>query len=276
MEELGVNAGDGQGAIERALYEVAPERFDAYERLLHAVARGRVWMLLWHGEPGGPDAQYGNIEVGGYGYAPAVTSGEQLAASGWNRAHEVIAGAEVAGALFRTRWGLWLDPHAPGGGVGIPWVDLRRVALGLDLLPAGPLRLSEPRLAAPGFYALLEQQAAQVPALRALCRAWVEPALGEPYLAIGLDLYDTSPPAVEAARALVHRAVSAAPDGVAVSTVLLFDEYDPVALWLRAGGQPFYDRQAAQPYPAYGCSPSPRAAPQPGWAQSPWPGTPLR
>ena len=31
-------------------------------------------MLLWQGTPGSPDAQYGNMEVGGHGYAPCFTS----------------------------------------------------------------------------------------------------------------------------------------------------------------------------------------------------------
>lgn len=260
----------GGGALERAMREVAPGRYDAYEDLLRALAEGQVWMLLWHGTPGSPDAQYGNMDISGHGYAPAVTSPEQLAASGWARAHEVISGPEIAAALYRTRWGLWLNPHVPGGGVGIPWADLRRVAGGLDRLPAGPLQLSEPQVQAPQFYAVLEQQAAEVRPVRALRRAWVRPALGEPYLAIGLDLYDTSPPAVEAVRALVQRAVAHAPEGLAVSTVVLADEYDPVAMWMRAHARPFFDREV-QLGP-------PQAAPHPGygWAQQPWPGYPAR
>jgi len=272
----------GGGAIERALGEVAPERYEAYESLLRALAEGQVWMLLWHGTPGSPDAQYGNMDISGHGYAPAVTSPEQLAASGWARAHEVISGPEIANALYRTRWGLWLNPHVPGGGVGIPWADLRRVAAGLDRLPAGPLQLGEPQIQAPQFYGLLEQQAVEVRPVRALRRAWVRPALGEPYLAIGLELYDTSPPAVEAARALVQRAVAHAPEGLAVSTVVMADEYDPVAMWMRAHARPFFDRDAqlaqppAAPYPGYGYGGAPQGPPQgppaPGWPQQPWPG----
>ncbi|WP_405019276.1 enhanced serine sensitivity protein SseB C-terminal domain-containing protein [Kitasatospora sp. NBC_00070] len=246
------------GAIERALGEVAPDRFDAYERLLYALAEGRVWMLLWHGTPGSPDAQYGNMELGGHGYAPAVTSPEQLAASGWARSHEVISGPEIANALYRTRWGLWLNPHVSGGGVGVPWADLRRVAAGLERLPAGPLQLTEPVVQAPLFYAQLQREAAEVRPVRALRQAWVRPALGEPYLAIGLDLYDTSPPAVEAARALVQRAVPQTPAGLPVSTVVLADDWDPVALWMRAFARPFFDREA-RPHPAQGY-----------WPHQPW------
>ncbi|WP_431680615.1 enhanced serine sensitivity protein SseB C-terminal domain-containing protein [Kitasatospora sp. KL5] len=275
-------AGGDPGAIERALGAVAPERYDAYENLLRALAQGQVWMLLWHGTPGSPDAQYGNMDIGGHGYAPAVTSAEQLAASGWARGHEVISGTEIAAALFRTRWGLWLNPHAPGGGVGIPWADLRRIAVGLDRLPAGPLRISESRLHAPQFYGLLEQQAVQVRPLRSLRQAWVQPALGEAYLAVGLDLYDNSPPAVEAARALVQRAAQLAPEGLAVSTVAMADEFDPVAMWMRANARPFFDRdaqyghpQGGAPYPAYGYSPQSAPGPQP-WPQQPWPGYPGR
>ncbi|WSL80786.1 enhanced serine sensitivity protein SseB C-terminal domain-containing protein [Kitasatospora sp. NBC_01266] len=268
--------------MERALHEVAPERWDAYERLLRELAAGRVWMLLWHGTPGSPDAQYGNMDLGGHGYAPAVTSPEQLAASGWSRAHELISGQEIAAALYRTRWGLWLNPHAPGGGVGVPWADLRRVAGGLDRLPAGPLRLSEPQLPGlEGFYGLLTHQAPSVRPVRALRRAWVCPVVGEAYLAIGLELYDTSPPAVEAVRALMQRAIAQAPPGLAVSTVAMSDDHDPVALWMRANTRPFYHREATpSPYPAsyppvafppqapYGHS----QPPQPGWPQQPWPG----
>ncbi|MGK4583089.1 enhanced serine sensitivity protein SseB C-terminal domain-containing protein [Kitasatospora sp. HPMI-4] len=240
------------GAIEHALRDVGPERWEAYENLLRALAEGQVWMLLWHGTPGSPDAQYGNMDIGGHGYAPAVTSPEQLTASGWARAHEVIPGLEIANALYRARWGLWLNPHVPGGGVGVPWADLRRIAAGLDRLPAGPLQLGEPPVQAPQFYAVLEQQAGEVRPLRSLRQAWVRPALGEPYLAIGLDLYDMSPPAIEAARALVQRASAHAPQGLAVSTVLMADEHDPVAMWLRACAHPFFDRdhRSRQPYPA--------------------------
>ncbi|WTA56759.1 enhanced serine sensitivity protein SseB C-terminal domain-containing protein [Kitasatospora purpeofusca] len=271
--------------------------------MLNALAEGRVWMLLWHGTPGSADAQYGNMEISGHGYAPAVTSPEQLAASGWARAHEVISGREIAASLYRTRWGLWLNPHAPGGGVGVPWADLRRVAAGLDRLPAGPLRLSEPQVPAQQFFALLERQAAEVRAVRALRRAWVQPSVGEPYLAIGLELYESSPPTVEAVRALMQRAIAVAPEGLAVSTVAMADEFDPVALWMRAHARPFYDREAAGhgrpqtgPYPpvppppyasqqgpaqgqgfGYGTQP-----PAPAWPgqqpppQQPWPGYPGR
>lgn len=280
--------GADPGALERALGEVAPDRFEAYEQLLRELAAGRVWMLLWHGTPGSPDAQYGNMDLGGHGYAPAVTSPGQLAASGWARAHEVISGREIAAALYRTRWGLWLNPHAPGGGVGVPWADLRRVAAGLDRLPAGPLGLTEPQLpGTEGFYALLAQQAPSVRPVRALRRAWVRPVVGEAYLAIGLELYDTSPPAVEAVRALMQRAIAQAPPGLAVSTVAMSDEFDPVALWMRANARPFYHREATPapypqaapaPYPTYAPPAYPQAPyggslpPQPGWPQQPWPG----
>lgn len=283
------------GALERALREVAPERYEAYETMLHALAEGQVWMLLWHGTPGSADAQYGNMEISGHGYAPAVTSPEQLAASGWARAHEVISGREIAASLYRSRWGLWLNPHAPGGGVGVPWADLRRVAAGLDRLPAGPLKLSEPQVPAQQFFALLERQAAEVRAVRALRRAWVRPSVGEPYLAIGLELYESSAPTVEAVRALMQRAIAVAPEGLAVSTVAMADEFDPVALWMRANARPFYDREAAghgrpqtgpyppvppPPYasqqgPGYGYGTQPPAPSWPGQQpppQQPWPG----
>ncbi|MFF8597674.1 enhanced serine sensitivity protein SseB C-terminal domain-containing protein [Streptomyces sp. NPDC015232] len=251
------------GQVEHMLRQVAPGRHDAYEQLLRALADSEVRMLLWHGTPGSPDAQYGNMEVDGYGYAPCVTSAQELAASGWTRGHEPVAGLEIARALYPDRWGLWLNPHAPGGGVGIPWADLRRIATGLDRMPAGPLRLSEPALEIPQFYALLTQNAHRTPAVRSLRRAWVQPALGSPYLAIGLDLYDSSPASVEAVRAMMHQTVAAVPDGLPVSTVAMSDTYDPVAMWLYAHARPFYDRDAhaagrgsASHQPGYGYPPA--------------------
>ncbi|MBK3561971.1 enhanced serine sensitivity protein SseB, partial [Streptomyces sp. MBT56] len=73
------------GKVEQLLRQVTPGRYDAYEELLSAVAEGRIWMLLWHGTAGSPDAQYGNMEIDGLGYAPCVTSAQELSASGWNR-----------------------------------------------------------------------------------------------------------------------------------------------------------------------------------------------
>ncbi|MFG3348239.1 enhanced serine sensitivity protein SseB C-terminal domain-containing protein [Streptomyces sp. NPDC048018] len=249
------------GTVEHTLRQVAPGRHDAYEELLHALTGGEVWMLLWQGGPGSPDAQYGNMEVDGHGYAPCVTSAQELSASGWNRAHEVVSGLDIARALYPDRWGIWLNPHAPGGGVGIPWADLRRIATGLGRMPAGPLRLSEPAVEIPQFYALLTQNAHRTPAVRSLRRAWVQPALGSPYLAIGLDLYDSSPTSVETVRAMMHRTVTAVPDGLPVSTVAMSDTYDPVAMWLQAHARPFYDRDAhaapaAPPAAGYGYPPA--------------------
>ncbi|MEL5958483.1 enhanced serine sensitivity protein SseB C-terminal domain-containing protein [Streptomyces sp. CLV115] len=246
------------GQVEHMLRQVTPGRYDAYEALLQALAGGRIWMLLWQGQAGSPDAQYGNMEVDGLGYAPCVTSAQELSASGWNRAHELVDGRDIARTLFPDRWGIWLNPHAPGGGVGVPWLDLRRIATGLDRMPAGPLRLTEPAIEIPQFYALLTQNAHHTPAIRSLRRAWVQPALGVPYLTIGLDLYDTSPPAVDAARAMMQQSVSAVPEGLPVSTVAMSDEYDPVAMWLRANARPFYDREAhapAAPVAGYGYPP---------------------
>lgn len=48
------------GQVEHMLRQVTPGRYDAYEALLHAIAdpsNGQVWMLLWHGQAGSPDAQ---------------------------------------------------------------------------------------------------------------------------------------------------------------------------------------------------------------------------
>lgn len=171
----------------------------------------------------------------------------------------MVAGIDIARALYPDRWGLWLNPHAQGGGVGIPWLDLRRIATGLDRMPAGPLRISEPAVEIPQFYAQLAQNAHHTPAIRSLRRAWVQPALGAPYLAVGLDLYDTSGPSVDAVRAMMRQSVGAVPEGLPVSTVAMSDEYDPVAMWLRANSRPFYDREA-HAAPGYGY---PQAGPAP-------------
>ncbi|MDF2254283.1 enhanced serine sensitivity protein SseB C-terminal domain-containing protein [Streptantibioticus ferralitis] len=252
--------GTSRAGVEDALRQVAPGRYDMYEALLRALADGQVWMLLWHGQPGTSDAQYGNMEVGGYGYAPCVTSAQELTASGWNRSHEVVTGREIAAELYRERWGLWLNPHAPGGGVGVPWLDLRRIASGLDRLPAGPLQICEPTLQMPQFYAALSLHAQHTPVVRTLCAAWVRPALGEPFLAIGVGLYDSGPHAVEAVQMMMRQSASEAPDGLALSTVSLADEFDPVAMWMRVYARPFFDRDA------YGAVAAPMTG---GWAPSP-------
>ncbi len=269
----------GPAGVENALREVAPGRYDTYETLLRALGDGRVWMLLWQGEPGSPDAQYGNMEVDGARYVPCVTSPAELAASGWNRSHEVLSGREIAAELYREHYGLWLNPHAPGGGVGVPWADLRRVATGLDRAPAGPLQICDPAAVLPQIpqtYAVLAQHARQTPPVRSLRAAWVGPALGEPYLAIGLDLYDTGPRAVEAVRVMMQRSVAAVPAGLPMATVAMSDGYDPVTMWLRACARPFYDRDAYAPPPAPGPwgSPAPGPGypgpgPGPGWRQQP-------
>ncbi|MEZ0068509.1 hypothetical protein ABIA32_004538 [Streptacidiphilus sp. MAP12-20] len=241
--------------IEAALRELAPGRYDRYEALLQEIAAGDLFMLLWHGVPGSPDVQYGNLEVNGYGYAPCVTSAEQLAASGWTRRHQVVPGAEVAAALYRERWGLWLNPHVAGGGVGIPWADLRRIAGGLDRLPAGPLSLTTvdaPPSSVPesvgspaataAFFRQLHTAAGETPAVLSLRRAWVEPSFGEPYVVLGLEMTDSSEQSVDAVRRMMQRALVAAPDGLAVSTVALADPYDQVAAWLSARVPTCYER----------------------------------
>jgi hypothetical protein len=251
----GAHGGAAAGQVERMLLQVAPGRYDAYENLLTSLAEGQVWMLLWQGAPGTPDAQYAAMEVAGHRYAPCCTSPRELGASGWNREHEVAAGRDIALALFPDHCGLWLNPHAPGGGVGVPWPDLRRVAAGLDLLPAGPLRIGEPAVQMPQFYALLATAAQRTPAVRALRQAWVQPALGEAYLAIGVEVYDSSPQAVEAVRLMMQQAVPGVPEGLPVSTVAMSDPHDPVAMWLRANAQPIFDRDAFSSPPAWGPPP---------------------
>src|SRR5207249_3741698 len=93
----------GSVSVEHALRQVTPGRYDAYEALLRALATpsaGQIWMLLWHGHAGSPDAQYGNMEVDGFHYAPCVTSAQELSASGWNRSYEVVDGLDVARTLY--------------------------------------------------------------------------------------------------------------------------------------------------------------------------------
>ena len=240
------------GHVEQMLLQVAPGRFDAYENLLASLAGGQVWMLLWHGSPGSPDAQYGSMEVGGHTYAPCFTSPREVAASGWTRDHEVVTGRDVARTLYPDRCGLWLNPHAAGGGVGVPWPDLRRVAVGLDVLPAGPLQITEPSLQIPQFYSLLVQAAHRTPAVRSLRRAWVQPAVGEPYLAVGVEVYEGVPQSLEGVRMMMQQSVGGLPDGLAVSTVAMGDTYDPVGLWMRVHAAAFFDRDAYAAGPAWG------------------------
>ncbi|WP_372509548.1 enhanced serine sensitivity protein SseB C-terminal domain-containing protein [Streptomyces humicola] len=256
-----------QSGVELALRQVVPGRLDAYEALLHALGDGQVWMLLWQGQPGSPDAQYGNMDVDGHGYAPCVTSALELTASRWSRSHEIVTGRAIAAELYRERWGLWLNPHDASGGVGIPWLDLRRVAVGLDRVPAGPLTITEPALQIPQFYALLTQTAYRTPVVRALRTAWVHPAFGEAFLAIGVELYDNSPQSGEAVRGMVQHAAAGAPAGLPLSTVAMADEYDPVAMWMRAFARPLFDREA------YGTTVG-ATGPIPGGAPGPVPGPP--
>ena len=177
-------------------------------------------MLLWHGTAGSPDAQYGNMEVEGLGYAPCVTSAQELSASGWNRAHEVVTGRDIARALFPDRWGIWLNPHAPGGGVGIPWLDLRRIATGLDRMPAGPLRLTEPAIELPQFYALLAQNAHRTSAVRvAAPRLGAARARRARTSRSGSTSTTPARPSVDAVRAMMQQSIGVVPEGLPVSTV---------------------------------------------------------
>lgn len=59
------------GQVEHMLRQVTPGRYESYESLLHALAEGRLWMLLWQGQPGSPDAQYGGWRSTGSDTRPA-------------------------------------------------------------------------------------------------------------------------------------------------------------------------------------------------------------
>src|SRR5262249_55130707 len=131
-----------------------------------------------------------------------------------------------------------------------PWLDLRRIAGGLERLPAGPLEIAEPSLHAPRFYEELTGSAYHTGAVRALRQAWVAPALGEPYLAIGVDLYQHGRGAHDAVRAMMGQCIGSAPAGFSVATVSMADEYDPVAMWMGRYARPFFDREGPQPQPA--------------------------
>jgi len=43
---------------------------------------------------------------------------------------------------------------------------------------------------------------------------------------------------------MMQQSIGAVPEGLPVSTVAMSDEFDPVAMWLRANARPFYDREA--------------------------------
>jgi hypothetical protein len=79
--------------------------------------------------------------------------------------------------------------------------------------------------------------------------------VGEAYLAIGVEVYDSSPQAVESVRLMMQQAASGVPEGLSVSTVAMADTYDSVAMWLRANAQPFFDREAFSGPPAWGPPP---------------------
>lgn len=234
------------GQVEHMMRQVTPGRYESYESLLHALSEGRLWMLLWQGQPGSPDAQYGGMEVESLGYAPCVTSPRSWPPAAGTGATRWSPGGTSPARCTRTA-GACGSTRTPRGGLGVPWADLRRIATGLERMPAGPLRLSEPAIELPQFYGLLTQHAHRTPAVRSLRRAWVQPALGSPYLAVGLDLYDASAPALESVREMMRQSVGVVPEGVPVCTVALADEHDPVAMWLRAQTRPFYDREGQAP-----------------------------
>ncbi|MFX4291477.1 enhanced serine sensitivity protein SseB C-terminal domain-containing protein [Streptomyces bohaiensis] len=234
----------GPTAAELRTRVTGPDRLGAYEELLAALTRQEVLMPLWEGSPDGEDARFGLMEVDGHAYAPGFTSHERLTAAQWGRAHLVLPCRSVAAALYRDRCGLWLDAHEPDGGMGIPWLDLRRIAEGIDRLPAGPLRLTEPAVPLADFCRRLAADAAHVPGLRRLWRAWVHPAVGEAHLAVGIESDVSVTSAGASVLPLVGRAVPLLPPGVTVAGVDMADPYDPVALWLRSASAPFYDRDA--------------------------------
>jgi hypothetical protein len=62
---------------------------------------------------------------------------------------------------------------------------------------------------------------------------------------------------------MMQQSVGAVPDGLPVSTVAMSDDYDPVALWMRASARPFYDREAHAPAAA------PAQAPVAGYGYPP-------
>ena len=57
---------------------------------------------------------------------------------------------------------------------------------------------------------------------------------------------------------MMRQSVGAVPEGLPVSTVVMSDEYDQVAMWLRANSRPFFDRDAQG-------APAPAAAPGYGY-----------
>lgn len=224
--------------VEQAVRQVAPRDYEAYERLLQALARGHVWMLLWQGEPGSPDAQYGNMEVHGSRYAPAFTSEEQLRESRWDRGWEVHAVIEIAATLYPDQWGIWLNPHRDGGGVGVPYLDLRRIVGGLDKLPPGPLRVGEPIVDDSAFWSALSAELAASGVVRAAHRAYIEPVIGDPRLVIGTQLTDADPATVDRMKFAMSRAAGML-QGITMSSVSLDDPYDPVAKWMRENTRSF-------------------------------------
>ena len=201
------------------LRQVTPGRYDAYEALLRALATpssGQVWMLLWHGQAGSPDAQYGNMEVEGYGYAPvrhlrpgAVGQRLEPRRTRWSTASTWPApSTRTTSASGSTR-------TPPAAASASPGSTCAASPPAWTASPPARCACPNPAIEIPQFYALLAQNAHRTPAVRSLRRAWVQPALGAPYLAIGLDVYDTSPPAVDSVRAMMQQSIGAVPDGPA-------------------------------------------------------------
>ncbi|CAM5413509.1 hypothetical protein SCALM49S_05109 [Streptomyces californicus] len=226
------------------LRQVTPGRYDSYEALLAALADGRIWMLLWNDRPVRRTPSTATWRSTAWGTPPASPPPRSsppaagTAPTNWSPAVTSPAPCSpttgVSGSTRTLPAAASASPGSTSGASPRDWTGC----------PAGPLRLSDPAIELPQFYALLSQNAHRTPAVRSLRRAWVHPAVGVPYLAIGLDLYDTGRDAVESVRAMMRQSVAAVPEGLPVSTVALSDEYDPVGMWLRANARPFYDREA--------------------------------
>ena len=230
------------GQVEHMLRQVTPGRYDAYEALLRALATpssGQVWMLLWHGQAGSPDAQYGNMEVDGLRLRPvrhlrpgAVRQRLEPLVRGGRRPRRgphplprpLRPLAQPARPGRRRRHPLARPAphrHRPGAPARGP-------------APAVGARPSRSRSSTP-----CSRRTPTAPPPSARCAApGCSRRSGAPYLAIGLDVYDTSPPAVDSVRAMMQQSIGAVPDGLPVSTVAMSDEYDPVAMWMRAERPP--------------------------------------
>ena len=203
-------------------------------------------MLLWHGQPRLPRRPVRQRwRSTATATRPASASPRELAASGWTRDHEVVSGRDIALTLYPDRSGPVAESARRAAAASVsPGSTCAGSPSGSTNCPPGRCRSANRPCGSRSSTRCWRRPRTAHRAVRALRRRGCSPVLGEPYLAIGVELYDgprRRPSSGAADDAAGRRGV---PEGLAVSTVAMADGYDPVAMWMRANGQPFFDREA--------------------------------